>query len=138
MDTLLVSQAAARAAARRTLGLSACSCPYAASHPPFSPPRSKEGGCGTFIPLFCRDVAYIRAVASRQQQQAAAAAQEAAEAAARPSPAAAPSFSTSLSHALVDPSDPTVVYLTQPVPEQQAAEAPKWAQHPPGPPHAAK
>eukprot|EP00887_Chlorella_sp_A99_P002137 scaffold21.g2137.t1 len=80
----------------------------------------KEGGCGTFIPLFYRDVAYIHSVAERQQQEAAAAVPP-------PSLEPAPSFTTSLSTALVDPSDPTVVYLTQPVAPQPAAAAPGWA-----------
>lgn len=86
----------------------------------------KEGGVGTFIPFFFRSCAYVRSIASRlpQQQQAQS------EAVGYPPPATgmgpsamAPSAAT----ALVDPNDPTKVYLTQPLEDgQQRPDSPKF------------
>lgn len=93
----------------------------------------KEGGVGTFIPFFFRSCAYVRSVAGRmqqQQQQAAAAGQQfgypppAATAGADPPTTPPQQF---LQTALVDPSDPTKVYLTQPLDSsQQRNDAPKF------------
>ena len=84
----------------------------------------KDGGCGTFIPIFYRDLAYIRSVAGRAAATAEADCP-------RPAVAAQTSFNTAVATAVVDPNDPSVVYLMSQQPvgaEQQLKEAPKWAQ----------
>lgn len=87
-----------------------------------SPPGSSErikwklsftnGGMGTLVPLFYASIEYLRTTTRRRQQESA------------PAPAACmatapPSF---VQTAIVDPNDPTKVYLTQPVDLPQSAE----------------
>ncbi|KAH0895704.1 LOW QUALITY PROTEIN: hypothetical protein HID58_045272 [Brassica napus] len=76
----------------------------------------KEGGCGTFVPLFLNLISSVRQY-NRQMQQAA----EAAEAAPRVDPlqAAQSPVDEMMRHAYVDPNDPTKIYLQQPAGESQ-------------------
>ncbi|KAL0823350.1 hypothetical protein Bca101_047027 [Brassica carinata] len=76
----------------------------------------KEGGCGTFVPLFLNLISSVRQY-NRQMQQAA----EAAEAAPRVDPlqAAQTPVDEMMRHAYVDPNDPTKIYLQQPAGESQ-------------------
>lgn len=88
----------------------------------------KEGGVGTFIPFFFRSCAYVRSMANQMQQQQQAVAPGGAD---YPPPAAGSDGATPpqqfLQTALVDPSDPTKVYLTQPVDSSQHRDdAPKF------------
>ncbi|KAL4452244.1 hypothetical protein ABPG75_007906 [Micractinium tetrahymenae] len=89
----------------------------------------KEGGVGTLIPFFFRSCAYVRSMASQmQQQQQQAAAPVGGDC---PPPAVGVNGATPpqqfLQTALVDPSDPTKVYLTQPVDaSQHRDDAPKF------------
>ncbi|CAN8256618.1 unnamed protein product [Cochlearia groenlandica] len=71
----------------------------------------KEGGCGTFVPLFLNLISSVRQY-NRQMQQAA----EAAAAAPRVDPlqAAQTPVDEMMRHAYVDPNDPTKIYLQQP------------------------
>lgn len=97
----------------------------------------KEGGVGTFIPMFFRCCAYVRSFASSLQQAAAAAADAQGQAQGYPPPATAAAAAAGgggsgapqqfLQTALVDPNDPTKVYLTQPLDSsQQRSDAPKF------------
>ncbi|CAH2073017.1 unnamed protein product [Thlaspi arvense] len=76
----------------------------------------KEGGCGTFVPLFLNLISSVRQY-NRQMQQAA----EAAAAAPRVDPlqAAQTPVDEMMRHAYVDPNDPTKIYLQQPSGESQ-------------------
>ena len=114
----------------------------------------REGGVGTFLPLFLRFLEYLRAVRRKAETGSAAWSPPVAPAA----PAAASSSSSSSSGppppppqpvwpaaappiepgaALVDPSDPSKIYLTAPVAETAGA-APfggaGWGGAPPPPP----
>ncbi|EFN55018.1 hypothetical protein CHLNCDRAFT_134845 [Chlorella variabilis] len=90
----------------------------------------KDGGVGTFIPFFFRSCAYVRSIASRMQQQQQY--QQPAGVGYPPPATAAPEAGAAppqqlLQTALVDPSDPTKVYLTQPLDSsQQRDDAPKF------------
>eukprot|EP01026_Neomeris_dumetosa_P031493 TRINITY_DN24970_c0_g2_i1.p1 TRINITY_DN24970_c0_g2~~TRINITY_DN24970_c0_g2_i1.p1 ORF type:complete len:215 (-),score=23.93 TRINITY_DN24970_c0_g2_i1:228-872(-) len=75
----------------------------------------KEGGVGTFLPLFFRSLEQIRASYARSQQPQEQQPQQ-------------QGLQTMLATAFVDPNDPTHVYLTQPVEEsQRLPEAPVYA-----------
>ncbi|KAH0931379.1 hypothetical protein HID58_008496 [Brassica napus] len=76
----------------------------------------KEGGCGTFVPLFLNLISSVRQY-NRQMQQAA----ETAAAAPRVDPlqAAQTPVDEMMRHAYVDPNDPTKIYLQQPSGESQ-------------------
>lgn len=115
----------------------------------------REGGVGTFLPLFLRFLEYLRAVRRKAETGSAAWSPPVAPA---PAPAAAASSSSSSSSgppppppqpvwpaaappiepdaALVDPSDPSKIYLTAPVAES-AGTAPfggaGWGGAPPAP-----
>ncbi|WMV23250.1 hypothetical protein MTR67_016635 [Solanum verrucosum] len=69
----------------------------------------KDGGCGTFVPLFFNLIASVR----RAQQQSGA------EARADPLQAAQTPVDEMIRHAYVDPNDPTKIFLQQPTPESQ-------------------
>lgn len=73
----------------------------------------KEGGCGTFVPLFFN---LLRSVRQYNQHQAAAA-----DAAAHVDPlqAAQTPVDDMMRHAYVDPNDPTKIFLQQPAPESE-------------------
>ncbi|RWW55873.1 hypothetical protein BHE74_00037452 [Ensete ventricosum] len=75
----------------------------------------KEGGCGTFVPLFLNLIATVR------QYNQHAAAYPAHEAAPRMDPlqAAQTPVDEMMRHAYVDPNDPTKIFLQQPTPESQ-------------------
>ncbi|KAF8780842.1 hypothetical protein HU200_000792 [Digitaria exilis] len=74
----------------------------------------KEGGCGTFVPLFLNLIASVR----RHNQFEA---QSAANMAPRVDPlqAAQTPVDDMMRHAYVDPNDPTKIFLQQPAPESQ-------------------
>ncbi|CAA6659716.1 unnamed protein product [Spirodela intermedia] len=76
----------------------------------------KEGGCGTFVPLFLNLIA-----SARQYSQFAAAAQAADAATTRVDPlqASARPVDDMMRHAYVDPSDPSKIFLQQPTVESQ-------------------
>lgn len=82
-----------------------------------------NGGLGTLVPLFYSALTYLRRAtenaAARAQEQAAPLADGVAAAVATQPP---PFMQT----ALVDPSDPTKIYLTSQVPTEQAAAPPKF------------
>ncbi|OIT28734.1 PREDICTED: UPF0664 stress-induced protein C29B12.11c [Nicotiana attenuata] len=69
----------------------------------------KEGGCGTFVPLFFNLIASVR----RSQQQSSA------EPRVDPLQAAQTPVDEMMRHAYVDPNDPTKIYLQQPNSESQ-------------------
>ncbi|XP_008810339.1 UPF0664 stress-induced protein C29B12.11c [Phoenix dactylifera] len=73
----------------------------------------KEGGCGTFVPLFLNLIASVR---QYNQQMA-----NSAPSAPRVDPlqAAQTPVEDMMRHAYVDPSDPTKIFLQQPAPESQ-------------------
>eukprot|EP00891_Asterochloris_glomerata_P002833 jgi/Astpho2/2833/Aster-00993 len=71
----------------------------------------KEGGVGTFLPLFFRLLEFWR---HHQPQPSAA-----------PQPSAPPS--SLVATAFVDPSDPSKVYLTQPSQQDARVEPPVYA-----------
>ncbi|GJM98303.1 hypothetical protein PR202_ga15298 [Eleusine coracana subsp. coracana] len=75
----------------------------------------KEGGCGTFVPLFLNLMASVRRYNQFEAQSAAA------NAAARMDPlqAAQTPVDDMMRHAYVDPNDPTKIFLQQPAPESQ-------------------
>ncbi|KAK3133810.1 hypothetical protein QOZ80_6AG0541350 [Eleusine coracana subsp. coracana] len=75
----------------------------------------KEGGCGTFVPLFLNLIASVRRYNQFEAQSAAA------NAAARMDPlqAAQTPVDDMMRHAYVDPNDPTKIFLQQPAPESQ-------------------
>jgi hypothetical protein len=72
-----------------------------------------DGGMGTFVPLFYRFIEYIRRTTpmSNQTPQAVSNSYTGQETASAPQ--------QFLQSAFIDPSDPTKVYLTQPVSEEQ-------------------
>ncbi|XP_006359298.1 WW domain-binding protein 2-like [Solanum tuberosum] len=69
----------------------------------------KDGGCGTFVPLFFNLIASVR----RAQQQSGA------EPRVDPLQAAQTPVDEMIRHAYVDPNDPTKIFLQQPTPESQ-------------------
>ncbi|CAN4080886.1 unnamed protein product [Withania somnifera] len=69
----------------------------------------KDGGCGTFMPLFFNLMASVR----RAHQQTGA------EPRTDPLQAAQTPVEEMIRHAYVDPNDPTKIYLKQPTPESQ-------------------
>ncbi|KAK6139096.1 hypothetical protein DH2020_003892 [Rehmannia glutinosa] len=71
----------------------------------------KEGGCGTFIPLFFNLIASVR----QYNQHASAAAQPRVD----PLQAAQTPVDEMMRHAYVDPNDPTRIFLQQPNAESQ-------------------
>ncbi|CAH9080335.1 unnamed protein product [Cuscuta europaea] len=73
----------------------------------------KEGGCGTFVPLFFNLIKSVREY--HRQQQTAAAAQPRMD----PLQAAQTPVDEMMRHAYVDPNDPTKIFLQQPTPESQ-------------------
>ncbi|XP_074559480.1 uncharacterized protein LOC141815431 [Curcuma longa] len=75
----------------------------------------KEGGCGTFVPLF------LNLIGSVRQYNQHVAAYRAQEAAARVDPlqAAQTPVDDMMKRAYVDPNDPTKIFLQQPTPESQ-------------------
>lgn len=77
----------------------------------------KEGGCGTFVPLFFNLVSSVRRY--NQQQAAAAAAAADATACVDPLQAAQTPVDEMMRHAYVDPNDPTKIFLQQPTAESQ-------------------
>ena len=100
----------------------------------------REGGVGTFLPLFLRFLEYLRAVRRKAETGSAAWSPPVAPAPAPAAPAAASSSSSSgpppppvqpvwpaaappiePGAALVDPSDPSKIYLTAPVAETAGA-----------------
>ncbi|KAH0888064.1 hypothetical protein HID58_050493 [Brassica napus] len=72
----------------------------------------KEGGCGTFVPLFLNLISSVRQY-NRQMQQAAEAPRV------DPLQAAQTPVDEMMRHAYVDPNDPTKIYLQQPSGESQ-------------------
>ncbi|KAL3506155.1 hypothetical protein ACH5RR_031537 [Cinchona calisaya] len=70
----------------------------------------KEGGCGTFIPLFFNLIGSVR----QYNQQA-----SRAEPQLDPLQAAQTPVDEMMRHAYVDPNDPTKIFLQQPTPESQ-------------------
>ena len=86
--------------------------------PPGSSERIKwklsftNGGMGTLVPLFYASIEYLRTTARRRQREEA------------PAPAACQKATppTFVQTALLDPNDPTKVYLTQPVDLPQSPE----------------
>ncbi|KAL0842955.1 hypothetical protein Bca101_016200 [Brassica carinata] len=73
----------------------------------------KEGGCGTFVPLFLNLISSVRQY-NRQMQQAAAEPPRV-----DPLQAAQTPVDEMMRHAYVDPNDPTKIYLQQPSGESQ-------------------
>jgi WW domain-binding protein 2 len=74
----------------------------------------REGGVGTFLPLYCNFIALARAAEVDRRKRDELNSESAA-------------FDT-MKHALVDPNDPTRLYLTQPVGEDaRLSEAPVYA-----------
>ncbi|KAK2980056.1 hypothetical protein RJ640_000122 [Escallonia rubra] len=71
----------------------------------------KEGGCGTFVPLFFN---LIRSVRRYNEQTV-----SGAEARVDPLQAAQTPVDEMMRHAYVDPNDPTRIFLQQPTPESQ-------------------
>ncbi|KAK3015226.1 hypothetical protein RJ639_006864 [Escallonia herrerae] len=71
----------------------------------------KEGGCGTFVPLFLN---LIRSVRRYNEQTV-----SGAEARVDPLQAAQTPVDEMMRHAYVDPNDPTRIFLQQPTPESQ-------------------
>ncbi|KAJ6793815.1 UPF0664 stress-induced protein C29B12.11c [Iris pallida] len=76
----------------------------------------KEGGCGTFVPLFFNLIQSVRQYNQHQPYASAAA-----DTAPRVDPlqAAQTPVDHMMNHAYVDPNDPTRIYLQQPTPESQ-------------------
>jgi hypothetical protein len=72
----------------------------------------KEGGCGTFVPLFLNLISSVR----RYNQQFARGPQESRT---DPLQAAQTPVDEMMRHAYVDPNDPTRIYLQQPNPDSQ-------------------
>jgi len=73
----------------------------------------KEGGVGTFLPLYFRLLEYARAVAA-SGGGGGAGGSGAAAAAADAKPAPPPAVAQAVATAFVDPSDPSKLFLTQP------------------------
>jgi hypothetical protein len=84
----------------------------------------KDGGCGTFIPLFFNLIASVR-----QYNQAHAAAQHDAAPHVDPLQASQTPVDDMMRHAYVDPNDPTRIFLQQPASESQLR---RRAYHPQG------
>ncbi|PWZ53122.1 Auxin-induced in root cultures protein 12 [Zea mays] len=74
----------------------------------------KEGGCGTFVPLFLNLTASVRRYNEFEAQSAANMAPRV-----DPLQAAQTPVDDMMHHAYVDPNDPTKIYLQQPAPESQ-------------------
>lgn len=74
----------------------------------------KEGGCGTFVPLFFNLIASVRQY-NRHQQQA----NPRPEPRMDPLQAAQTPVDEMIRHAYVDPNDPTRIFLQQPTPDSQ-------------------
>jgi hypothetical protein len=75
----------------------------------------KEGGCGTFVPLFFNLISSVRQY-NRQQQQASSMPEPPRT---DPLQAAQTPVDEMIRHAYVDPNDPTRIFLQQPTPESQ-------------------
>eukprot|EP00884_Botryococcus_braunii_P021645 jgi/Botrbrau1/8164/Bobra.357_2s0010.1 len=75
----------------------------------------KEGGVGTFLPLYFRFVAYIREIQKRQAMAPTGSAADAAYS------------SVDMNQAFIDPSDPSKVFLTQPVADKERIPAPVYS-----------
>ncbi|XP_050372728.1 uncharacterized protein LOC126790512 isoform X1 [Argentina anserina] len=73
----------------------------------------KDGGCGTFVPLFFNLISSVRRY-NQQYQQA-----NAPQAHVDPLQAAQTPVDEMMRHAYVDPNDPTRIFLQQPTPESQ-------------------
>ncbi|PRQ39705.1 putative PH domain-containing protein [Rosa chinensis] len=73
----------------------------------------KDGGCGTFVPLFFNLLSSVRRY-NQQFQQA-----NAPQAYVDPLQAAQTPVDEMMRHAYVDPNDPTRIFLQQPTPESQ-------------------
>ncbi|GKV48523.1 hypothetical protein SLE2022_236420 [Rubroshorea leprosula] len=71
----------------------------------------KEGGCGTFVPLFLNLISSVR----RYNQQATPVSEPHVD----PLQAAQTPVDEMMRHAYVDPNDPTRIFLQQPTPESQ-------------------
>ncbi|KAL6780577.1 hypothetical protein ACKKBF_B12585 [Auxenochlorella protothecoides x Auxenochlorella symbiontica] len=85
----------------------------------------KKGGVGTFLPLFH---SYVRAYAQQRRGSEPPAPAPADVASAPPEETSEPTPPTFLRTALVDPNDPTRVFLTQPVEESdRIKEPPKFS-----------
>ncbi|XP_008665159.2 uncharacterized protein [Zea mays] len=74
----------------------------------------KEGGCGTFVPLFLNLTVSVRRYNEFEAQSAANMAPRV-----DPLQAAQTPIDDMMRHAYVDPNDPTKIYLQQPAPESQ-------------------
>ncbi|KAG0544429.1 hypothetical protein BDA96_02G274900 [Sorghum bicolor] len=74
----------------------------------------KDGGCGTFVPLFLNLVASVRRYNQFEAQSAANMAPRV-----DPLQAAQTPVDDMMRHAYVDPNDPTKIFLQQPAPESQ-------------------
>ncbi|CAL1352886.1 unnamed protein product [Linum trigynum] len=70
----------------------------------------KEGGCGTFIPLFFNLIASVRQFNQQQQNYARSPVVDPLQA------AETPAVDEMIRHAYVDPNDPTKIFLQQPAP----------------------
>ncbi|XP_073117723.1 uncharacterized protein [Elaeis guineensis] len=73
----------------------------------------KEGGCGTFVPLFLNLIASVRQYNQHMANSAPTASRV------DPLQAAQTPVEDMMRHAYVDPNDPTKIFLQQPTPESQ-------------------
>ncbi|XP_031098461.1 UPF0664 stress-induced protein C29B12.11c [Ipomoea triloba] len=81
----------------------------------------KEGGCGTFVPLFFNLISSVR----QYHQQTASMAEPRMD----PLQAAQTPVDEMMRHAYVDPNDPTRIFLQQPTPESQLRRRTYQADH---------